>query len=115
MRPNGLAYDAKRRLVLAANVGDPAVPHSYTLSMVDLDARTLRASIEVPGRTRWTVFDADAKAAFDALQTVFDSGNPQVQLPVANALADFLNVFSEQQLDPQDTATLEQRDFDLVL
>ena len=42
MRPNGLAYDAKRRLVLAANVGDPAVPHSYTLSMVDLDARALR-------------------------------------------------------------------------
>src|SRR3954468_17674044 len=25
LRPNGLAYDAKRRLVLAANVGDPAV------------------------------------------------------------------------------------------
>ncbi len=59
-RPNGLAYDARRRLVLAANVGDPAMPHSYTLSMVDLDARALRSSIEVPGRTRWTVFDADA-------------------------------------------------------
>ena len=61
VRPNGLAYDPKRRLVLAANVGDPAVPHSYTLSMVDLDAGTMRASIEVPGRTRWTVFDADAE------------------------------------------------------
>jgi DNA-binding beta-propeller fold protein YncE len=60
MRPNGLAYDAGRRLVLAANVGDPAVPHSCTLSMVDLDAGAMRASIEVPGRTRWTVFDADA-------------------------------------------------------
>ena len=64
VRPNGLAYDAGRRLVLAANVGDPAVPHSYTLSMVDLDARALRASIEVPGRTRWTVFDADAQAFY---------------------------------------------------
>src|SRR3954465_14924932 len=53
MRPNGLAYDAQRRLVLAANVGDPAVSHSYTLSMIDLDARALRSSIEVPGRTRW--------------------------------------------------------------
>jgi DNA-binding beta-propeller fold protein YncE len=60
MRPNGLAYDAGRRLVLAANVGDPAVPRSYTLSLVDLDARAMRASIEVPGRTRWTVFDPDA-------------------------------------------------------
>jgi DNA-binding beta-propeller fold protein YncE len=64
LRPNGLAYDARRRLVLAANVGDPAVPHSYTLSMVDLDARTMRASIEVPGRTRWTVFDPEANAFY---------------------------------------------------
>jgi DNA-binding beta-propeller fold protein YncE len=64
VRPNGLAYDARRRLVLAANVGDPAVPHSCTLSMVDLDAGTMRASIEVPGRTRWAVFDAEAQAFY---------------------------------------------------
>jgi DNA-binding beta-propeller fold protein YncE len=61
VRPNGLAYDARRRLVLAANVGDPAIQHSFTLSMVDLDAQTMRASIEVPGRTRWTVFDPEAE------------------------------------------------------
>ena len=64
VRPNGLAYDAKRRLVLAANVGDPAVPGSHTLSMVDLDAGAMRASIEVPGRTRWTVFDPAAEAFY---------------------------------------------------
>jgi DNA-binding beta-propeller fold protein YncE len=64
VRPNGLAYDARRRLVLAANVGDPAVPRSFTLSMVDLDAGAMRASIEVPGRTRWTVFDAEAQAFY---------------------------------------------------
>lgn len=64
MRPNGLAYDAGRRLVLAANVGDPAIPHSYTLSMVDLDGRAMRASIEVPGRTRWTVFDPEAEVFY---------------------------------------------------
>jgi len=64
MRPNGLAYDARRRLVLAANVGDPAVPRSFTLSMVDLDAGAMRASIEVPGRTRWAVFDPDAEAFY---------------------------------------------------
>lgn len=64
VRPNGLAYDARRRLVLAANVGDPAVPHSYTLSMVDLDSHAMRTSIEVPGRTRWTVFDPDADAFY---------------------------------------------------
>ena len=64
VRPNGLAYDAKRRLVLAANVGDPAVPRSYTLSMVDLDARAMRSSIEVPGRTRWAVFDPQAEVFY---------------------------------------------------
>jgi DNA-binding beta-propeller fold protein YncE len=64
LRPNGLAYDARRRLVLAANVGDPAVPRSYTLSMVDLDAGAMRASIEVPGRTRWAVFDPNAEAFY---------------------------------------------------
>jgi DNA-binding beta-propeller fold protein YncE len=64
VRPNGLAYDVRRRLVLAANVGDPAMPHSYTLSMVDLDRRALRSSIEVPGRTRWTVFDDEAQAFY---------------------------------------------------
>ena len=64
VRPNGLAYDARRRLVLAANVGDPAVPRSFTLSMVDLDAVAMRASLEVPGRTRWTVFDAEAQAFY---------------------------------------------------
>ncbi len=50
--------------MLAANVGDPSVPRSYTLSVVDLDSRALRSSIEVPGRTRWTVFDADAQAFY---------------------------------------------------
>ena len=64
VRPNGLAYDARRRLVLAANVGDLAVAHSCTLSMVDLDARTMRGSIEVPGRTRWAVFDPEAEAFY---------------------------------------------------
>jgi DNA-binding beta-propeller fold protein YncE len=64
MRPNGLAFDPKRRLVLAANVGDPAVPHSYTLSMVDLDSRAMHAAIEVPGRTRWAVFDPEAEVFY---------------------------------------------------
>jgi DNA-binding beta-propeller fold protein YncE len=64
MRPNGLAWDAQRRLLLAANVGDPAVPHSCTLSLIDLDAGSMQASIEVPGRTRWAVFDADAEVFY---------------------------------------------------
>ena len=36
IRPNGLAYDPIRGLLLAANVGDPKVPDSFTLSIVDV-------------------------------------------------------------------------------
>src|SRR5262249_60513712 len=36
VRPNGLAFDAGRGILLAANVGDPAVPGSFTLSRVDV-------------------------------------------------------------------------------
>lgn len=55
--PNGLAYDPGRQIVLAANVGDPAVPGSHTLSMIELGRSARRTEIAVPGRTRWAVFD----------------------------------------------------------
>ena len=58
VRPNGLAFDPHRRVLLAANVGDPARPNSFTLSIVDVAERQMRAAIPVPGRTRWTVYDA---------------------------------------------------------
>jgi DNA-binding beta-propeller fold protein YncE len=61
IRPNGLAYDPIRGLLLAANVGDPKVPDSFTLSVVDLKEQRMTASVRVPGRTRWTVFDAQAE------------------------------------------------------
>lgn len=57
VRPNGLAYDAGRRLLLAANVGDPSRPGSFTVSVVDVTARRMIADVPVAGRTRWTVFD----------------------------------------------------------
>ncbi len=64
VRPNGLAFDPTRRTLLAANVGDPADPTTYTVSVVDADRATMIASIPVPGRTRWTVFDPMADAFF---------------------------------------------------
>jgi DNA-binding beta-propeller fold protein YncE len=60
IRPNGLAYDSVRGLLLAANVGDPKVPDSFTLSVVNVKDQRMMASVRVPGRTRWTVFDAQA-------------------------------------------------------
>jgi DNA-binding beta-propeller fold protein YncE len=63
--PNGLAYDHGTRLLLAANVGNPQIAGSHTVTIVDVAGATgvdvagatVRASIPVPGRTRWTVFD----------------------------------------------------------
>lgn len=60
VRPNGLAYDPGRRRLLAANVGDPAVPRSFTVSVVDVAKQTRIAELPVRGRTRWTVFDPGA-------------------------------------------------------
>jgi DNA-binding beta-propeller fold protein YncE len=60
-RPNGLAYDPVRRLILAANVGEPGIPGSCTLSMVALDRGTMIADVGVPGRTRWAVYDPEAE------------------------------------------------------
>jgi DNA-binding beta-propeller fold protein YncE len=57
IRPNGLAYDAERSILLAANVGDPAIPGSFTVSMVDVEQKRLIANIAVPGRTRWTILE----------------------------------------------------------
>jgi DNA-binding beta-propeller fold protein YncE len=59
--PNGLAYAPGHRLLLAANVGDPSRPGSFTVSIVDVRARKMIASIPVPGRTRWAVFDGDSQ------------------------------------------------------
>ena len=55
--PNGLALDPSRKTLLAANVGDPAIAGSFTLSIVDVAARSMRAAIPAPGRTRWAIYD----------------------------------------------------------
>jgi DNA-binding beta-propeller fold protein YncE len=57
VRPNGLAYNPTRHLLLAANVGDPAIPGSFTVSIVDVAQRAMSADVPVPGRTRWAVYD----------------------------------------------------------
>lgn len=79
--PNGLAYDHGRKLLLAANVGDPAIAGSHTVTMVDAGDRAVRAEIAVPGRTRWAVFDPDAEVFYlnianPAVIAVIDARKP---------------------------------------
>jgi DNA-binding beta-propeller fold protein YncE len=62
VRPNGLAYDPRRARLLAAHVGDPAIPGSCTVSIVDVQARKRIGDLPVAGRTRWTIYDPVADA-----------------------------------------------------
>jgi DNA-binding beta-propeller fold protein YncE len=64
VHPNGLAYDHGRRRILVANVGDPQIPGSQTISIVGLGERAMSAEIRVPGRTRWAVYDPDAQVFY---------------------------------------------------
>jgi DNA-binding beta-propeller fold protein YncE len=64
IRPNGLAHDPGRNLLLAANVGDPAIPDSFTVSVVDVEKKAMVSDLAVPGRTRWAVYDAASDAFF---------------------------------------------------
>jgi DNA-binding beta-propeller fold protein YncE len=57
VKPNGLAFDPGRGILIAANVGDPSIPDSHTVSVIDLARRERIAEVKVPGRTRWTVYD----------------------------------------------------------
>jgi hypothetical protein len=81
LRPNGLAYDAARGILVAANVGDPSRPGSFSISVVDVVARAMVADIPVSGRTRWTVFDPETGSFYvniaDPPQiAIVESANP---------------------------------------
>ena len=64
LRPNGLAYDPRRNHLLVANVGNPQISGSFTVSIVDVERREMVHSLPVPGRTRWTVYDRDTDAFY---------------------------------------------------
>jgi DNA-binding beta-propeller fold protein YncE len=81
IHPNGLAYGPGRELLIAANVGDPAIPGSFTISLVDVARKALIADVPVAGRTRWTVFSPQADAFYvniadPALIAVVEAGDP---------------------------------------
>jgi DNA-binding beta-propeller fold protein YncE len=64
VKPNGIAFDERRGLLVVANVGDPAISGSYTALIVDLGRKERIAEIKVPGRTRWAIY-------YPAIETFF--------------------------------------------
>ncbi len=57
VKPNGLAFDPARGILLVANIGDPSIADSHTVSVVDVARRQRVADVKVPGATRWAIYD----------------------------------------------------------
>jgi DNA-binding beta-propeller fold protein YncE len=64
LKPNGLAFDSARGILIAANVGDPSIPDSYSVSVLDLARRERIGEVKVPGRTRWAIYDESRELFF---------------------------------------------------
>ncbi len=64
-RPNGVAVVPRRRLAIAACIGDDT--HAPTLHVLSLDGDQ-RHSLDLPGRPRWCVTDAAAERLFLAIR-----------------------------------------------
>lgn len=64
VHPNGLAFAPGRGILMAANVGDPKIPASTTVSFVDVVAGTMVGDLAVPGRTRWCLVDHKTRAFY---------------------------------------------------
>jgi DNA-binding beta-propeller fold protein YncE len=88
IRPNGLAFDDQGGLLLSAHVGDPSLPDSFTVAIVDVDARKVQAIIPVPGRTRWTIFDPTASVFY-----VNIANPPQIVVIDPQSLQGIVRVF----------------------
>ena len=88
VRPNGLAYDPDRGLLLSANIGDPATQQPPSVTLVDVGSRRHLSTIPMPGRTRWTIFDPEQRVFFvniaDPFQIVVI--DPESQAPATRVI-----------------------------
>jgi DNA-binding beta-propeller fold protein YncE len=66
-RPNGLAYDPVRRRLFVFNIGDPPGVNC-TVSVVTVDELRVIATIPLPGRPRWAVYDAATEQVYANVQ-----------------------------------------------
>jgi DNA-binding beta-propeller fold protein YncE len=62
-RPNGLAFDTSRGRVFSFNLGQP-IGENCTASVADLAAGEVIATIPLPGRPRWAVYDPATDTVF---------------------------------------------------
>ena len=67
-RPNGLAYDRKRRRIFTFNLGEPP-GEGCTASVVAVDQARVIKTIPLPGRPRWAAYDAERDVVFANIQS----------------------------------------------
>jgi DNA-binding beta-propeller fold protein YncE len=66
-RPNGLAYDPTRRRLFVFNVGDPPGV-DCTVSVIAVDEARVIATIPLPGRPRWAIYDVATDRVYANVQ-----------------------------------------------
>jgi len=88
-RPNGLAYDPDRKILLCANVGVSEALSSHSISLVDVIRNAVRTEVSVPGRTRWAVFDPGERVFF---VNIADPSRIATIDPSAGSMTRFLDV-----------------------
>jgi len=81
-RPNGIAYDAGRRNAFAFDLGEP-IGANCSASVVSLDEMTVIATIPLPGRPRWAVYDAERNLVYANIREpaqiiVIDAGSLRI-------------------------------------
>jgi DNA-binding beta-propeller fold protein YncE len=67
-RPNGLAYDPVRHHLFVFSIGDPPGVNC-TVSVIEVDEMRVIATIPLPGRPRWAVYDAATEHIYANVQT----------------------------------------------
>ena len=67
-RPNGVAYDPKRRRAFAFNLGEPPGT-GCTASVISLDESRVVHTIPLPGRPRWALYDPTTDLVFANIQS----------------------------------------------
>lgn len=64
-RPNGMAFDPGRGVLMVAGVGNPKLPDAPpTLTFVDVNTGTRKAQFRAPGRTRWALYHASTDSFY---------------------------------------------------
>ena len=87
-RPNGLAYDPDRYLLLSANIGDPTTHQPPSVTLVDVRSHRQLSTTSMPGRTRWTIFDPELRVFFVNIADPFQivAIDPESPTPVTRVI-----------------------------